>query len=157
MKRVFSLLILLALLPVFAAAEQEVVLPGGRYVISVPDRMEYSAPEAGDSGVEAYVSETLEMDWLSYQKTETERRGMKETLRATAEDLAARGADIELREVNGIEMLCFRITDDADGAPCITYVFEDGEMLIEINFWYATQEAADETAAIMESIRERTE
>lgn len=154
MKRVIVLLILLALLPACAAAEQEVVLPGGRYAVSVPDRMVYSAPEGGDMGVEAYISETLEMDWLSYPKADAERRGMKETLRETAEDRAALGADIELREISGIEMLCFRITDEADGAPCIAYVFEDGDMLIEINFWYATQEAADETAAIMETIRE---
>ena len=153
MRRLFCLLILLALIPVCAAAEHEVVLPGGRYAVDVPEWMTYSAPEAGDNGVEAYVSDALEMDWLTYPKTDAARRGMKETLRETAEDRAAQGADIELREVNGIEMLCFRITDDADGAPCIAYVFEDGDMLIEIDFWYATQEAADQTKIIMETIR----
>ena len=62
MRRIFCLLILLVLVPVFAAAEQEVVLPGGRYAVDVPEGMTYSAPEGGDSGVEAYISETLEMD-----------------------------------------------------------------------------------------------
>ena len=154
MKKVFCLLILFALLPVFAAAEQEVLLPGGRYAVDVPDRMTYSAPEAGDSGVEAYISDTLEMDYLSYPKSEWLRQGMKESLRETAEELASQGEEIELRSINGIEALCFRVTDGADGTPCIAYVFEDGETLIEINFWYATQEAADETKQIMESIRQ---
>ena len=153
MKKVFCLLILFALLPAFAAAEQEVLLPGGRYAVDVPDRMTYSAPEAGDSGVEAYISDTLEMDYRSYPVAEAAAFGLLPTLRESAERLAADGADVELREVNGIEMLCFRITDDADGAACIAYVFEDGEMLIEIDFWYATQEAAEKTKLIMETIR----
>ena len=153
MKKVLCLLVFLALVPACAAAEQDVVLPGGRYAVSIPEWMTYSAPEAGDNGVEAFISDTLEMDYLSYPKAEWIRRGMKETLLETAEDLAVQGAEVELRSVNGIEMLCFRITDDADGAPCIGYVFEDGEMLIEINFWYATQEAANETKVIMETVR----
>ena len=155
MRKILCILICAALLFSCAAAEQEVILPGGGYAVDVPDPMTYSAPEAEDGNVEAYLSETLEMDYLSYPKTEAAQRGMKGTLLETAEDLAAQGADIELRSVNGIEMLCFRITDEADGAPCIAYVFEDRNMLIEIDFWYATQEAADETKTIMESIRKK--
>ena len=155
MRKIISLLTGLVILFGCAAAEREVVLPGGRYVIDVPDRMEYSAPEEGDGGVEAYVSDTLEMDYLSYPKAEEIRKGMPETLRETAEEQAKKGLDTELREVNGIEMLCFRLTDEADGAPCIGYVFEDGERLIEIDFWYATAEAAELTKTIMETIREK--
>ena len=51
-------------------------------------------------------------------------------------------------------MLVFRVQDEEDDAQGIVYVFEDGELIIEINFWYATQEAADETKTIMETIRE---
>ena len=156
MKKTFCLLAVLAFLPAFAAAEQEAALPGGRYAVDLPDRMVYSAPEEGDSGVEAYISDTLEVDWLAYPKAEAAQRGMKGSLRETAEELAGKGADMELRSVNGIEMLCFRTGDEADGAPCIAYVFEDGDRLIEIDFWYATQEAADETKQIMEAIHETT-
>ena len=52
---------------------------------------------------------------------------------------------------NGI--IPHRVTDETDGTPCIGYVFEDGDRIIEIFFWYATQEAADTTKTIMESIR----
>ena len=152
MKKAVGLLVCIAFLFGFAAAEQTVALPESRYVIDVPDGMEYSAPESWDLGVHAYVSETLEMDYRSDPREET-AFGQSESLRETAETLAAGGADVEMREVNGIEMLVYRVTDEADGAPCIGYVFEDGDRIIEIFFWYATQEAADTSKAIMESIR----
>ena len=152
MRKAVGLLICIVLLFSCAAAEQTVALPESRYVIDVPDGMEYSAPEAGDLGVHAYISETLEMDYRSDPLEET-AFGQSESMRETAETLAAGGADVEMREVNGIEMLVYRVTDEADGAPCIGYVFEDGDRIIEIFFWYATQEAADTTKTIMESIR----
>ena len=154
MRKRICVLVFAVLLFSFAAAEQVVVLPGGRYAVDVPDGMEYSAPEAGDSGVEAYISDDLEMDYLSYPKAEQVRKGMPETLRETAELWAEKGVNAEIRDVNGIEALCFPVTDDADGAPCIAYVFEDGDMLIEIDFWYATEEAAMLTATIISSIHE---
>ena len=52
-------------------------------------------------------------------------------------------------------MLVYRLTDRADGAQCIGYVFQDRMQIVEIFFWYATQEAADETKVIMETIREK--
>ena len=66
MKRVIGGLICFLVLFSWAAAEQLVVLPGGRYTVSVPDGMEYSEPVDGDYGVEAYVSPELEMDLISY-------------------------------------------------------------------------------------------
>ena len=153
MRKITALLICMLFLFSCAAAEQEVLLPGDRYAVDVPDWMDYSDPVDGTAGVDAYVSKDLEMDYFSYLKTDAVQLGMADTLRGTAEERAASGADVELRKVNGIEMLCFRLIDEEDGAPCIGYVFEDGDMLIEIDFWYATQEAADETKAIMETIR----
>ena len=139
MRTVLCILVCCLMLLSCASAEQEVLLPGGRYAVDVPDWMEYSEPVDGDAGVEAYVSKDLEMDYISYQKAEMIR--------------AEKGSKIELRKVNGIEMLCFRLVDEEDGTPCIGYLFEDGELLIEIDFWYATQEAADMTKTIMETIR----
>ena len=123
-------------------------------MLDLPDGMKYSAPEPEDYGMEAYTSDTLEMDFVSYPKEDAIRQGMAETLQETAENLTASGEEAELREVNGILMLVFRMTDEADGASGIGYVFEDGERIIEINFWYATQEAADRIVEIMSSIRE---
>ena len=153
MKKVLGLLICVMLLGSFAAAEQTVTLANSRYTVDVPDDMEYSAAEETESGMEAYYSDTIEMDYVSYPKSAAKSIGMGETLQETAEKLMEDGNEIELRDVNGIEMVCFRVTDREDGAPCIGYVFEDGDWMIEIDFWYATQEAADRTTEIISSIR----
>ena len=154
MRKLICLSIFAMLLFSFAAAEQEVLLPGSRYVIDVPDWMEYSDPVDGDAGIEAYISADLEMDYIAYRKEDAAGLGAGQTLKEIAEEQQANGADVKLRKINGIEMLCFRTMDEEDGAPCIGYVFEDGEWMIEIDFWYATQEAGDETKKIMETIRE---
>ena len=156
MKKMVSFLVCMALLFSCAAAEQTVQLPRSRYVVDLPDDMDYSAPEDTDAGVEAYISRYLEMDLLYYPKAEMKKLGMADTLLETVQDRAAAGMDVELRDVNGIEILVYWVTDEADGAPGIGYVFEDGEWMIEVLFWYATQEAADRTTAIMSSIREET-
>ena len=154
MKRWFCFLLCAALaFPAAALADREVQLPNSRYVIDVPDWMRFSEPREGDSGVYSYYSEMLEINYTSYRKEDALRQGMKATLRETAESRAESGADVELRSLNGIEMLCFRTKDDADGAPCIGYLFEDGEWIIEVDFWYATGEAARLTGEIMSTIR----
>lgn len=153
MKKVFGLLICIALLGSVAAAEQTVTLANSRYVVDVPDEMEYSSAEETESGMEAYYCDTMEMDYVSYPKSAAESIGMGETLQETAEKLMEDDNQVEIREVNGIEMVCFRVIDREDGAPCIGYVFEDGDWMIEIDFWYSTQEAADRTTEIISSIR----
>ena len=155
MKKIISLFICVILLCGAALAEQTVSLPNSRYTLELPDGMKYSMPEPEDYGMAAYTSEALEVDYVSYLKADAVRQGMAETLRETAEILAESGEETELREVNGILMLIFRMTDEADGASGIGYVFEDGDWIIEINFWYATQEAADETERIISSIKEK--
>ena len=155
MKKIISLFICVILLCGSALAEQTVSLPNSRYTLELPDGMKYSMPEPEDYGMAAYTSEALEVDYVSYLKADAVRQGMAETLRETAEILAESGEETELREVNGILMLIFRMTDEADGASGIGYVFEDGDWIIEINFWYATQEAADETERIISSIKEK--
>jgi len=153
MKRMISLLVCLLLFLGCAAAEQTVSLPESRYVITVPDDMAYSAPEPEDEGVHAYISDTLEMDYRSYPVAEAAAFGLLPTLRESAERLAADGADVELREVNGTEMLVYRVTDAADGAKCIGYVFQDRTQIVEVFFWYATQEAADRAKEMIETVR----
>ena len=136
-----------------AAAEQEVVLPNSRYVLEVPDRMEYSDPVDGDRGVEAYVSKDLEMDYLSYTKEQAAEKGMKDTLKESVKFLNESGIKAELRKIQGIEVLCYRTEDDTDGARCAGYVLMDGDWLIEISFWYASEDAAKEAEEIMKTIR----
>ena len=154
MKKLICFVICALLLTGCALAEQAVELPNSRYVIDVPDWMEYSDPVDGDQGVEAYISKDLEMDYISYTKEQAAERGFGQTLKETVSALRENGINAELRKVQGIEMLCYRTVDEEDQAPCVGYVLLDGDWLIEIDFWYATQEAADMTKTIMESIRE---
>ena len=153
MKKFLILLTCMVMICGIAAAEQTVELPSSRYVLEIPDDMVYSAPEAAEHGMEAYYSDKLEMDFVAYPKTEAANIGMAETLKGTAKSLREAGMEAELRKVNGVEMVCFRVTDPSDGAPCIGYVFEDGEWLVEVDFWYASEDAAEETRKIMETIR----
>lgn len=154
MKRAVLLVAVMLLLFSHALAEQWITLPGGRYELALPDRLVYSAPEAGDDGVEAWISDTLEVDAFAVSLAEARSLlGLKETLTETAEFLANQGKEAEVREVGGIEMLCLRDVDDADGTPCIAYLFPDGDSLIEIDFWYATPEAGEETASVISTIR----
>ena len=107
MRKIAALLICMLLLSGCAAAEQSVALPESRYVISVPDDMKYSEPDEKDEGVYAYISNALEMDYRSYPVAEAAAFGLQPTLQESAEGLAANGADVELREVNGIETYTF--------------------------------------------------
>ena len=154
MKKAVCLLVCIGFLFSFASAERSVALPNSRYTIEVPDWMRYSEPEDEYSGVEACVSEMLEIDYTSYPRATMIGPGAAGSLREVAESSAAKGKEVELRSINGIEMLCFRAFDESDQAPCIGYVFEDGEWMVEIDFWYATEEAAKLTATIISSIHE---
>lgn len=155
MKKFVCLMIIAALMAGYcAAAEQAVALPNSHFEVLVPDWMEYSDPVDGDQGVEAYISKDLEMDYISYTKAQAAEKGLQDTLKESVSFLRENGMKAELRKIQGIEMLCYRTEDEADGAPCVGYVFLDGEWLIEIDFWYATKEAADTTKTIIESIRE---
>ena len=153
MKKCFALLICTLLLFSCAAADQTVALPESRYIIDIPDGMVYSEPQSGDNGVHAYISDFLEMDYLSYPYEDTTGTDSSESLKDRAKKLAEGGLDVELCQVNGIELVVYRIVDESDGTPGIGYVLEDGDHVIEVIFWYATQDAANMTKTIMESIR----
>ena len=109
MKKICCFLVLAVLLCGCALAEREVPLPNSRYAVNVPDWMRFKAdPAYPDIG--AYVSEMLEMDFTSYPRG-TGADGQEKPLKETAEALVSAGAEAELREINGIEMVCFRTTD----------------------------------------------
>ena len=156
MKKIIGLVVcLMMLVSGFAMADQTVeLLPGLGYVVDLPDDMEYVSPEASENGVETYFNNDLEMDCFCYPKSEAENLGMAETLKETVNVLKEKRWEAELRKVNRITMVCVRMKDESDGAPGIGYIFEDGDLMIEIDFWYATQEAADRTVQIMSSIRQ---
>jgi len=139
-----------------AAAEgtRPVQLPGSRYAIDVPENMVYEAPGEGNGdlafvwvlpGADAKTAR-MEIDFFSYASVQND-------LGQTAEKMAEAGIPIELRSVNGTEMLCTESADETDGAPCISYALTDGERMIEIVFWYSDQETADLSRTIIETLR----
>ena len=71
--------------------------------------------------------------------------------------LPEKGTETEIREINGIEALCYRTTDEADGADCIGYVLEDGGQLVELACWYGTGEAAETAGEIIGTLRRAEE
>lgn len=154
MKKVVLLAICLMMLCGTAMADQTVDLPQSRYVIDIPDDMDYESPEASENGVETYFTYDLEMDCFCFPKSEAGNLELADNLKEIARMLKEKGNEAEVRKINGIQMVVFRMKDEADNAPGIGYIFEDGDLMIEIDFWYASQEAADRTTAIMSSIRE---
>ena len=154
MTKAFCLLVCLLLLAACAEAETEISLPGSRYLLDIPEEMQYSAPGEGDQGIHAWFSDSLEMDYACYPWSALFQPGEEQTLMTLAQLRTDGGFDVEIRDVRGIEMLVFRVTDETDGTPGIGYLFRDGNWAAEIYFWYATQEAADLTETIILSIHE---
>lgn len=154
MKKLICLVLCALLFCGYALADTEVQLPGTCFMIPIPEGMEYSEPEEDGQEIYAWFSDSLEIDYTSYPKAMLFQQGEEQTLRRLAETRIAAGDTVEIRDVNGIEMLVFRMTDEADGTPGIGYLFENGEWMAEIDFWYATQEAADLTVKIISGIYE---
>ena len=134
-----------------AMAEEKVKLPDSRYYITLPSGMEYDGPGPmdGDAFAFSYVGESLglDIDFLSYAAKGVELASLVQGVGEKAEEAA-------LYQVAGQEMIVYRATDPADGAKGIGYILKDGDRLVEIIFWYATQAAADMTEQIMLSLTE---
>ena len=149
MKKWLCLVCLMVLCAGCALADQAVQLPeDSRYTLLLPDDMVYDGPGKMDKASFAYVSEDLDavFSW-SDAGSLRELRDMVPTLEENGME------EVELRQVAGLEMIVYRyIPDDPEAMQCIGYIFRDGNRIQEIAFWYATQDAADRTVSIMESI-----
>ena len=149
MKRLLCLLLLCLMVCPAALADQIIWLPESSWSLLVPDYMIYDPPLEGADCAFACVSNTLEIDFFRYPAGQ-------DTLLDMAQQLVSAGQEAELRKVNDLEMLVYRTVDTSlDQAPCIGYAMREGDWLIEICFWYATQEAGDLTAQIISSIGQR--
>lgn len=134
-----------------AAAEQTVRLPESRYAVTMPDGMTYDGPTPDSDEAFAYVYEEIGLE-AGFFRYEGEGTGLTDVITKL---LAGGAEDIRMTTVNGVEMLAFRYAPvDESGMKGVGYVLQDGDATLEILFWYATQEAADLTKTIMESIGE---
>ncbi len=156
MKRLMCGMMVLALVLLCmggALAEQKVQLPESSYRLTVPDGMEYDGPgDIPDDAAFAWVSGELGLDIQFFRQPNDGGAA----LQAMADVIIGDGVDAEIRRINGIDMIAYRVADPQDppeqGMKCIGYVFLDGDAAQMICFWYATQEAADLTADIIGSI-----
>ena len=159
MKRLMCGIMVLALVLLCmsgALAERKVKLPESRYSLTIPDGMEYDGPgELSDDSLFALVSAKLGLDIEFFRQ----KNDKGKTLQAMADYIIGDGVDAGIYRINGIEMIAYRDTDPQDppekGMKCIGYVFLEKDAAQMICFWYATQEAADLTAKIMESITDK--
>ena len=139
-----------------ALADQKVRLPESSYSVTIPDTMEYDGPgQTPDDALFAWVSEKQGLDIQFFRQ----KNDKGATLEAMADVLIRDGMDAAVYRINGIDMIVYRVSDPQDppekGMKCIGYVFLEKDAAQMICFWYATQEAADLTAKIMESITDK--
>ena len=146
MKKRIAWILVCLLLFGCAAAEQTVALPGSQRMLSLPDAMQAMPLQPGDDALMAYLSPTLEMDVFSFIN-ETGK-----SIQNVAEWMISEGNVAEIRRIADIEMVVFRKTD-MNGENCIGYNFLDGNQVLQVVFWYASQEAADQAESIMSTIR----
>lgn len=156
MKKWICLFLGILLLAGSAWADQSVALPGNRYTLDLPDEMEYSPRNPRDVEQSAYFQFAyfskvleLEMDVFAYANGGV-------SLQDLCEAMASKGETVEIRRINGLDLLCYTGQDDpvqSDGAYYSGYVLMDGDQAIEITFWYATQQGADLITEIMSGIR----
>ena len=159
MKRLMCGMMVLALVLLCmggALAEQEVQLPESSYRLTVPDGMEYDGPgDIPDDAAFAWVSGELGLDIQFFRQPNDGGAA----LQAMADVIIGDGVDAEIRRINGIDMIAYRVADPQDppeqGMKCIGYVFLDGDAAQMLCFWYAKQEAADLTAEIIGSITDK--
>ncbi len=130
-----------------AGAEKVQKMPDENHTITLPDSLKPSRITKDDPNLwRLFLGEDLELEIFVYQ-------GNGLTLEENALALTEAGKEAELRLVGDTVMLCYRDLDEADGAPCIGYVYVDGERFVEITFWYGSEEAGETTLAIMESFQ----
>jgi hypothetical protein len=158
MKRITAGLLTAMILALCFGAGAEgitVRLPDSAYSVTVPEGMIYDGPgEGADTSQFAWVDEKIGLDiiFFCYDNAGVDLWTAAEKIRDLCENVG-------IYLISGIEMLVYELTDPGDppgeGMRCIAYTFQEGNLMQEICFWYATQEAADRTAEIIESITKK--
>ncbi|MBO4292174.1 MAG: hypothetical protein J5898_09735 [Lachnospiraceae bacterium] len=155
MRRWMPLLMLLLLLSGNAGGEilltndTEAMLPDGVHLITMPAGMISQIPDPEESDLKGIFirKPDLEMLVFAYNAGGT-------SVEALAEALREAGRETQIREISGERFLVYQDRDEADGAACVGYSYMYQGWMIEIAFFYGSQEAADLTAKIMESFHE---
>ena len=149
MKRTAALLLVLLLLAGAAYADQAVELEGTRFTLALPDEMEYDGPGKPGKADFAYVSGSLGLEILFTSADGSGLSQLTDIIPFLEDDVD----EVSPVTVNGIEMLKYRISAHNPEGKAIGYILRDGNKVWQVEFWYASQTAADLTKTIMESIQ----
>ena len=129
--------------------DTEAILPDGVHRMTLPAGMISLTPGTDEPDLKGIFQREPDLEMLVYAY---DAQGA--TIEGTAEKLRNAGRDAELRRIGDEIFLAFRDRDDADNAPCIGYAYLYEGWMIEIAFFYSTNEAGEMTKTIMESFRE---
>ena len=143
------MLLVLLLLAGAAYADQAVKLEGTRFTLVLPDEMEYDGPGKPGKADFAYVSGSLGLEILFTSADGSGLSQLTDIIPFLEDDVD----EVSPVTVNGIEMLKYRISAHNPEGKAIGYILRDGNKVWQVEFWYASQTAADLTKTIMESIQ----
>ncbi|MBR2824520.1 MAG: hypothetical protein IKE24_12655 [Clostridia bacterium] len=129
--------------------ETDVLLPDGVHRLTLPGGMVSLTPDADEPDLKGIFLREPDLEMLVFAYA-----AHGATAESLAQALAAAGRDAQVRDIHGERFLVYRDRDEADGTPCVGYGYMYGDWLIEISFFYSTQEAADLTKTIMESFHQ---
>ena len=152
MKRWMPILMILLLLAgsargdILLKDDMEAMLPDGVHLITLPAGMISQTPDPEESDLKGIFIRKPDLEMLVFAY---EADGA--SVESLAEALTEAGREAQVREINGERFLVYQDRDDADGAACVGYSYLYQGWMIEISFFYGSQEAADLTAKIMES------
>ncbi len=127
-------------------ADTEAMLPDGVHCLTMPAGMVWQVPGAEETDLKGVFLREPDLEMLVFAYD-----AQGSTIQGLAEALIASGREAQVRTINGEEFLVYQDRDEADGTPCVGYGYLYDGWLIEISFFYASQEAADMTKTIMES------
>ncbi len=126
--------------------DTEAMLPDGVHLLTLPAGMVSQLPASDETDLKGIFLREPDLEMLVYAYP---AKGA--TPQSLAEALVEAGRTAEVREIAGESFLVYQDRDEEDGTPCVGYSYLYRDWIIEISFFYASQEAADLTTAIMES------
>ena len=134
---------------VMLTRDTDAMLPDGLHRLTLPAGMVSQTPDADETNLKGIFLREPDLEMLVFAYPANGA-----TVETLAESLAEAGREAQVRQISGELFLVYQDRDEADGAPCVGYSYLYKDWMIEISFFYSTQEAADLTKTIMESFRQ---
>ena len=126
--------------------DTEAMLPDGVHLLTLPAGMVSQLPASDETDLKGIFLREPDLEMLVFAYP-----AQGATAQSLAEALTEAGRTAEVREIAGEAFLVYQDVDEEDGTPCVGYSYLYRDWIIEISFFYSSQEAADLTTTIMES------